>query len=168
MALGCNLIASNYMDYTEDTSLSLDQFYEMFQLKIQPLRRGLRTRDAMYILTFPLQCTLTNFFLFFLKHGNCCNQTLYNAATETVASCRGVGSEVKKLGRFFLLHLFIQTSLDSYKLVGCQNGNTYQHTQIRIVKEISENLSKWKQTKKPSTTVLILLQLCISKGKEQN
>lgn len=106
MALGCNLIASNYTDFTEDMSLSLDQFYEMFQLKIQPLRRGLRTRDTMYIPTFPLQCTLTNFFLFFLKHGNFCNQTLYNAATETVASCRGGGSEVKNLGSFFTSFIY--------------------------------------------------------------
>lgn len=60
----------------------------------------------MYIPTFPLQCTLTNFFLFFLKHGNFCNQTLYNAATETVASCRGGGSEVKNLGSFFTSFIY--------------------------------------------------------------
>lgn len=150
MALGCNLIASNYMDFTEDTSLSLDQFYEMFQLKqkYSPCVGNLRTRDAMYILTFPLQCTLTNFFLFFLKHGNCCNQTLYNAATETVASCRGGRSEVKNLG-IFLLHLFIQTFLDRYKLVGCQNGNTYQHTQIRIVRRSVKTYPNRNKQKSP-------------------
>lgn len=136
------------VDFTKThTSLHLEWFYEMLPLKHNPsLLQRFQCKRLDCVLTFPVQCILTNNFLvkaqklpYVPKHHIL---LLWKPQLD-------VGEGDLQSQPTILFTLFIHISQDSHKLLGCQSGNMYQHTQTRIVRQVKSLPDGIKPKKSP-------------------